>query len=82
MKMTTSTHASTLHSVTPTKADFTPTKADSTPTKADFTPTTGDFTLTTATSIVTVTRHNSPEHEPGVREILSYIFGAVIGNLF
>lgn len=81
MKMTTSTHASTLHSVTPTKADFTPTKADSTPTKADFTPT-GDFTLTTATSIVTVTRHNSPEHEPGVREILSYIFGAVIGNLF
>lgn len=75
MKVTTSTHASTLHSVTPTKADFTPTKAD-------FTPTTGDFTSTTATSIVTVTRHNSPEHEPGVREILSYIFGAVIGNLF
>lgn len=75
MKMTTSTPASTLHSVTPTKADFTPTKAD-------FTPTTGDFTSTTATSIVTVTRHNSPEHEPGVREILSYIFGAVIGNLF
>lgn len=75
MKVTTSTHASTLHSVTPTKADFTPTKAD-------FTPTTGDFTSTTATSIVTVTRHNSLEHEPGVREILSYIFGAVIGNLF
>lgn len=75
MKMTTSTPASTLHSVTPTKAD-------STPTKADFTPTTGDFTLTTATSIVTVTRHNSPEQEPGVGEILSYIFGAVIGNLF
>lgn len=75
MKMTTSTHASTLHSVTPTKADFTPTKAD-------FTPTTGDFTSTTATSILTVRRHNSPEHEPGVGEILSYIFGAVIGNLF
>lgn len=75
MKMTTSTHASTLHSVTPTKADFTPTKAD-------FTPTTEDFTSTTATSIVTVTRHNSPEHETGVGEILSYIFGAVIGNLF
>lgn len=75
MKMTTSTPASTLHSVTPTKADFTPTKAD-------FTPTTGDFTSTTATSIVTVTRHNSPEQEPGVGEILSYIFGAVIGNLF
>lgn len=75
MKVTTSTHASTLHSVTPTKADFTPTKAD-------FTPTTGDFTSTTATSIVTVTRHNSPEHETGVGEILSYIFGAVIGNLF
>lgn len=73
--MTTSTPASTLHSVTPTKADFTPTKAD-------FTPTTGDFTSTTATSIVTVTRHNSPEQEPGVGEILSYIFGAVIGNLF
>lgn len=68
MKMTTSTHASTLHSVTPTKADFTPT--------------TEDFTSTTATSIVTVTRHNSPEHETGVGEILSYIFGAVIGNLF
>lgn len=75
MKMTTSTHASTLHSVTPTKADFTTTKAD-------FTPTTEDFTSTTATSIVTVTRHNSPEHETGVGEILSYIFGAVIGNLF
>lgn len=73
--MTTSTHASTLHSVTPTKADFTPTKAD-------FTPTIEDFTSTTATSIVTVTRHNSPEHETGVGEILSYIFGAVIGNLF
>lgn len=55
MKMTTSTPASTLHSVTPTKADFTPTKAD-------FTPTTGDFTSTTATSTVTVTRHSSPEH--------------------
>lgn len=75
MKMTTSTPAPTLHSVTPTKADFTPTKAD-------FTPTTGDFTSTTATSVVTVTRHNSPEHEPGVGEIFSYIFGAVIGNLF
>lgn len=75
MKMTTSTHASTLHSVTPTKADFTPTKAD-------FTPTTEDFTSTTATSIVTVTRHYSPEHDPGMGEILSYIFGAVIGNLF
>lgn len=62
MKMTTSTPASTLHSVTPTKADFTPTKADFTPTKADFTPTTGDFTSTTATSTVTVTRHSSPEH--------------------
>lgn len=80
MKVTTSTHASTLHSVTLPK-QTTPTKADFTPTKADFTPTTGDFTSTTATSIVTVTRHNSPEHEPGVGESLSYIFGAVIGNL-
>lgn len=67
----TSSVSSTLHIATPTTADFTPTMESP--------------TTVTTTATVTVTRHdhpNSPEGQPGVGEILSYIFGVVIGNLF
>lgn len=79
----TSSVSSTLHMATPTTADFTPTME--TPTTADFTSTMESPTTVTTTATVTVTRHdhpNSPGGQPGVGEILSYIFGVVIGNLF